>query len=299
MLLCVGAASRRIVEEAAKLQVHQIVASRRQVAYPTGYIGLSPKTLVALVRELSHGETLVVRDHGGPLQGGFDDDGTAAFDADVAAGFDGLHIDVCELPRDEQCERLVQLCKHYRGNSDVQIEVGGEHESPAWNTQLLSAVIIAGVRPSYVVVGAGTHVWADQQIGYVKSESTLRAARAYAHKMNIRTKVHNMDWVGNRLKLDVFDAYNLAPELGQVEVRAVLTALPPNAAIALLEYAYNSGKWQRWFHADEGTRAARAECALRYLLEDDEYVDTYISPDWSSACEDFVRRCVRDAIIKG
>ncbi len=276
-------------------------SSDRRVAspgrVPDRYIGLSPESLVKLVRDLSDGETQVVRDHGGPLQGGFVDDGTEAFDEDVEAGFDGLHVDVCELPRERQCEHLVELCGRYADRVDV--EVGGEHESASWNTQLLGAVLSAGIRPSYVVVGIGTHVWADRQHGYVHDDRSIRAALAYARKVNIRTKMHNADWLGNRIKLhDKFDAYNLAPELGQVEVRAILTALPPGNAQYLLEYAYQTNMWSRWFYAYEGTHTERAECAIRYLLEDPEVIRLIHDP-WSDDSEEYVRRCVRDAIANG
>jgi hypothetical protein len=298
MQLCVGAASRRVVEEAARLQVHQIVASRRQVAHSIGYIGLSPETLVKLVRDLSGGETQVVRDHGGPLQGGFTDDGVEALDADTAAGFDSLHIDVCELPHNEQCDALVELCKRY-ANFDISIEVGGEHEHASWNTQLLSAVLSTGIRPSYVVVGASTHVSADRQIGHMHDHGAVRTALSYAHKTGVKTKVHNMDWVGDRLSYgDTFDAYNLAPELGQVEVRAILTVLPPRTALELLEYAYDSSKWRRWFGTGIGTRVERAECAIRYLLEDPHVIDI-INRTWDHDYETFVRGCIRDAIVHG
>lgn len=295
MRLCVGAASRRVVEEAAKLKVHQIVASRRQVANPTGYIGLSPAALVRLVRELSGGATEVVRDHGGPLQGGFDDDGVEAFEIDVQSGFDGLHIDVCELPRDQQKARLLELCMRYA--LDVDVEIGGEHEHAAWNTELLKTVLAAGVRPSYVVVGVGTHVWADRQIGQVHDVRGVHNAISYARKYNVRTKVHNMDWIGRRTQHQ-FDAYNIAPEFGQVEVRAILTMLPPDKATALLTYAYDTGRWQRWFDAHEGTYVDRAECAIRYLLDDLRIVEL-IDGAWSDERETFVRECIRAAIVNG
>src|SRR5262245_14331805 len=107
-MIAVGAVSQRVVMVAANLKVPQIVASRRQVNESGGYIGWTPEQLVVIVRELSGGVTDVIRDHGGPFQDGSDDDDwERAFDIDVAAGFDGLHIDVSKLPREEQVEELV------------------------------------------------------------------------------------------------------------------------------------------------------------------------------------------------
>ena len=128
MRLCVGAASRRVVEEAARLRVCQVVASRRQAGeFTPGYTGHTSATLVQAVKDLSGGATLVVRDHGGPYQNGDeDDDWTAAFDADVDAGFDVLHLDVSLLPRGEQPAELARLCRRYGGR--IAVEVGGERD---------------------------------------------------------------------------------------------------------------------------------------------------------------------------
>ena len=113
MKLAVGAVSRRVVEEAAKLQVHQIVASRAQVNETGGYTGMTSRELVEIVKQQGNGKTEVVRDHGGPLQSGFNDDGIESLQDDVNAGFDGLHLDVCKLPRADQPKTLRALIKQF------------------------------------------------------------------------------------------------------------------------------------------------------------------------------------------
>lgn len=302
MELCVGAASRRVVEEAAKLHVHQVVASRRQVHEPTGYIGLSPRQLVDLVDTLSYGNTRVVRDHGGPNQGGFDDDGVDALQVDVDAGFHALHIDVCNEPAAQQRGLLRELCVRFNDTTPQGLEVGGEHERPTWNTRLLRAVLDAGIKPAYVVAGLGTRVWNDLQVGYVHDDDNVRAAVNFAHENGVKVKAHNMDWIPDRrLKLARMevDAYNLAPELGQVEIRAILKSVPADVAEALLAHAYASRAWRRWFGLGEGTMNARAECALRYLLENDVNARATLAMVWTDDNESYVRGCIRDAIVNG
>lgn len=294
MKLCVGAVSQRVVEEAASLQVHQIVASRRQVDVGGGYTGYDQRDLVNVVARLSGGATKVIRDHGGPLQGGTTDDGTDSFRYDIQAGFDGLHLDVCLLPKNEQKEALRDLIRMH-GRS-VPIEVGGEHDTQEWNDELLDVAISLGVQPTYQVVGAGTYVWADRQYGTLLGP-VLQDLTRHARERGIGTKAHNMDFIGNRLRYDsMLDAYNIAPEFGMVEVRAVLTMLDHLDAMNLLVYAYLTDAWRRWFHADEGTWQDRAECALRYVLQD---------PMWQTMLklndeqEVFVRERIRDAIKCG
>jgi len=286
MKLCVGAVSRRVVEEAAKLQVHQIVASRRQVDIGGGYTGLDQWSLVRLVRELSDGKTQVVRDHGGPWQGAVHDDGIDSLDADVKAGFDGLHLDVCKLPSNEQEKRLGELVDRYSRHS-VTIEIGGEHDTQEWNERLLEA---SRIEPNFLVIGFNSFVWADRQIG---RPLPLDEVKKISERYSFRTKIHNADWLGYRREYgDAVGAYNIAPEFARVEIDALLTVLPFGTARSLLTRAYGSEKWGRWFNTDEGTWDERARCALRYIIND-------VNVELTSDMEEYVRSSIRDALIRG
>lgn len=322
MKLCVGACSRLIIEEAAKLRVAQIVASRRQVDIGGGYTGLDQYGLVELVRDLSGNMTEVVRDHGGPRQGGADDDGVASLEQDVDAGFDALHLDVCELPRAEQHEALAALIKRFddREKPDgyrVMLEVGDEHAEQDWNDQLwLTAFDVGGATLRTVVVSCGTHVWADGQIGTPRDVMSVSATVALYRAAGYQTKAHNMDWVPNRAVWAAtgLSYYNLAPELGAVEIDAITDAMEAvygrPAVDDLLEYAYASGRWERWYGPttmtssdkgvtyeplDHAARMNRARTALRYL-RDEPYVIEAVG-DAATAAP--VREAVRRAIVNG
>ncbi len=291
MQLCVGAGSLRIVEEAAKLQVAQIVASRRQVDIGGGYIGLDQSGIVNLVRELSNGQTRVVRDHGGPLQGGTTDNGISSFDADVAAGFDILHIDVSALPKEKQPKTLLTLIDRY--DSQIDFEIGGERDCQEWLTELMHHVFLAGCAlPGSVIIEAGGHIWADRQCGFLQPPEKIKATANWFHKNGIKVKAHNMDWAGCRNQYDeILDYYNIAPEFGDVEVRAILTVLDHDVAMSVLDQAYQSMKWARWFKNDEGTWLERACCAIRYTMDQ--------LPDLTPPQEAFVRNQIHAAIKKG
>lgn len=298
MKLCVGATSRRVVEEAARVQVHQIVASRSQVEGNYGYSGFTPETLVDTVRKFSDGETEVVRDHGGPGLGGRMDH-LEALHADVDAGFHGLHLDVCKLPYEEQTDALKHLVNEFAG-APVAIEVGGEHEENAWNFHLLQVALGENIIPRYVVAGFGSFVWMDRQCGRPIDPKELKLITEDNEAHNVKTKIHNADWVGKRVERygQTVDAYNLAPELGCLEVDLLLMQLSSNAADDLLEYAYNSGKWSRWFNSNEGTWFDRAKCALRYLLNDDHVIELtkeFMPHDG----EEFIRARIREHILRG
>lgn len=296
MRLCVGAASRRVVEEAATLQVAQIVASRRQVGeLEPGYTGYTSKTLVESVRELSRGATLVVRDHGGPYQNGdLADDWQAALDADADAGFDVLHIDVSNLPRTEQPAELARLCERYAGRCGI--EVGGERDEQAHLLDLLDAALTV-CRPRAAVIALGGHIHADRQYGHLIPAAHARPIINRYHVHQVTGKAHNLDWLGGRQSYDLGGYYNVAPEFGNVEADAWLRILPAARTSQLLHDSYATDAWRRWFGDGEGTMFERARCALRYRLEDPDVAGVLAAT--ADSAERYVRDAIADAIRRG
>lgn len=297
MNVCVGAASVRVVEEAARLQVPQIVASRSQVNTDGGYIGMTPRELVNVVRLESNGKTHVIRDHGGPLQGGFDDDGVAAFDADVEAGFDALHIDVCMLPQGyEQLKTLRELVKRYA--DDINIEVGGEHDDQEWLWEIIDATVDI-TRPTVAVADVGGYCWADKQSGNFQDIERVTQLVEQYHCIGVKIKAHNMDWYGRRKRYtSILDYWNIAPELGLLESDAWLHTLPTKAADEVLQYSLDSEKWRRWFNDDEGTDLERARCGVRYLMND-PFIGSVAELSRTAEQEHYIRGVIKDALTAG
>lgn len=298
MKLCVGAVSRRVVEVAAAMRVPQIVASRRQVDIGGGYTGYDQASLVDHVKRLSGGKTQVVRDHGGPYQNGDpNDDWCASFDADVEAGFDVLHIDVCKVPRARQASVLQELVEQYSPRCPV--EIGGERDTQAHLDSLINAVSEWHQFITAAVVDVGGYAWADRQRGSLRDVAWVLTQTSKYHAMGFETKAHNMDWAGDRLAYrTALDSYNVAPEFAQVEIDALLYVLPQDVVVQLLAYGYSTRKWERWFNDNEGTYIERARCALRYVLETNEVkiiLDQYLTKQG----EAFVRNAITDALIRG
>lgn len=299
MQLGVGAVSRRVVEEAAKLKVAQIVASRRQVNCDGGYIGLTQSHLVELVHTMSDGATKVIRDHGGPRQGGTNDDGIDELLHDIEAGFDGIHIDVSAIPRADQLETLSGLIKIFKDRIS-HIEIGGEHDEQSWNDQIFNAAL-RWIKPTYMVVSMGTFAWADKQYGQLRPRRQIKKVVDLLHSFGVRAKMHNADHIGDRLLQygGILDMYNIAPEFGMVEIDALLTAMRPTLAENTLMRAYQSNLWTRWFDVgkDEGTFLERAKCALRYMLHTDEQI-----MEWTSLTDQrdvWVREQISQSIRQG
>lgn len=293
MILCAGAASQRVVEEAARLRVHQVVASRRQVGETVpGYTGYTSETLVEAVHRLSGGTTRVVRDHGGPYQNGDPGDNwTAALDADAGAGLDVLHLDVCYLPYDDQPAELIRLCRRYRDKA--VIEVGGERDTQSRLDMLLETALTV-CQPSAAVADFGGHIWADRQHGRLISQDRAEEVVAAYAVRQVAAKAHNFDWLGQRRSYGLNSLYNVAPEFGNVEIDAWLHVLFHADGQYLLKFAYGTGSWQRWFSKDEGTWLERARAALRYHLHTREVRHVLARYD-----DSYVREVIRDAIRRG
>jgi hypothetical protein len=305
MRLCVGATSLRVIEEAAKLNVTQIIASRRQVDIDGGYTGLTQGELVDIVRYHSF-STKIVRDHGGPNQSGKGDDGFASFDADIEAGFDILHVDVTAATYDSWASTLraqmaILQCYH---DANVMFDIGGEHISQDHNDDLLATafVVVDTDRIAAAVVSIGTLVRNDRQCGTPISVNLLRRYARFAYDNDIALKAHNMDWVGNRNRFDdVLDYYNLAPELALVETEALLDVLDFDITRELLDRAYAAGHWKRWFDTQQnglyvGSKYDHAKCGVRYILNEPEVKEicTLDTPR-----EEYVRSVIRAAIRAG
>ena len=293
MKLCVGAASRRVVEEAARLRVCQIVASRRQAGeFTPGYTGYTSASLVQAVKELSGGVTQVVRDHGGPYQNGNkDDDWTAAFDADTDAGFDILHLDVSALPAGEQPAELTRLCQRYAGRTAV--EVGGERDTQEHLNMLLETALKACI-PVAAIAALGGHIHADRQCGHLIPAARAVAIEAAYADRHVAVKAHNLDWLGGRQSYPLAGFYNVAPEFGNTEIDAWLRVLPHDQGQRILDSAYRSGAWRRWFTGTEGTPLERARAALRYRLQTPGVTRVLTAHD-----DTHVREAIRDAITHG
>jgi hypothetical protein len=295
--LCIGATSQLVAEEAAKLGVAQVIASRRQVNGNGGYTGMTQRDLVNLVHHHSGGKTAVVRDHGGPHQNGeTTDDWLAELNDDVIAGFDGLHLDVSQLPVDKQVDELVRLAGLY-GHS-VKIQVGGERDIQEWLNVLLAATLARGVTPSHCVIAMGSRVMRDKQGGRLLTAMEAKLITKCYRELGVKSVAHNMDWVPDRsVFTGAISAINLAPEIAVTETDAWLRAMPLGDARNMLDTGYESKAWTRWFRPADGTRFERARCGLRYIWAG--LLPQLQQRSWYTEAEEYVRGEVRDVITAG
>ena len=131
--LFVGPMSKEIVETVCELSNQGIlvglIPSRRQVTYDGGYVNnWNTDEFVKFVRSKTKA-TLIVRDHGGPLQGKTPDDGLCEYASDLRSGFNVIHIDPWKSVTsfDEGIEKtLEQILFCLNIDKNVVFEVGTE-----------------------------------------------------------------------------------------------------------------------------------------------------------------------------
>lgn len=243
------------------------IATPRQVDAERGYTGWSQQDLIAFIDSIRKSEgytgpVLVARDHGGPYQSIRDrgdpevDLDTAmeyameTFRADLAAGFDVLHVDATEDPRvdgpleiDEIVRRTVDLIdrieaiRDREGYSPVRYEVGTEEiagglTDPAAFGQFLDqlekqlATRREGVfdRVVFAVAQVGTTMRIDMENRFDAGKASTLVQ--VADERDVFVKVHFTDWL-ETTQLEQFPelgigAANVGPEFAATMVESLI-----------------------------------------------------------------------------
>lgn len=309
-ILSIGPMSKTCIDAAASISRRydvplQLIASRRQIdckSFGGGYVeNMTTESFASYVKSLNAPKVFLARDHGGPWQGpaettnNLDEQQSMksalqSFEADIAAGFDYIHIDPSiaiqneTLTSEKIIERLLELyagchelAQKYNRAGQISYELGTEEQSGYGSdlTQMEDFILNAKnfctknkvPLPSFLVVQTGTKVMETQNIGifgttgetlttdflnYIKDTVTL------CEKHDIALKEHNADYLSDsalalRPVLGIH-ASNVAPEFGVTETRALLCALTVAGMTkereTFLKTAYNSKKWDKWMLPD-------------------------------------------------
>ena len=242
------------------------IPSRRQVEYNGGYV--NNWTTEEFVRYVKNkGKFISVeRDHGGPGQGTNMDDGMESFKEDCKY-MDVIHIDPWKkYPnyKDGLIETIKALNFCFNINPNLFFEISTEEGIRRFNVDELEKLIIdlrMNVKPEvyerikYFVVQCGTGLLEANNIGHYEKER-LKKMVELCKKYGFIAKEHNGDWVSIELMREKFDlgldCINVAPELGQIETKAILKSISliedNNKKELLFERFYNiclsSKKWK-------------------------------------------------------
>ena len=265
-----------------------IIASRNQVDYDSGYVCTSQE-LVDQVAPYRSEYLLVCRDHCGPYFSDLDQ-GLSIEDAmirckktiaaDVAAGFDLIHIDVSRINADQfyYAKELIEYVLSL--SPSMKLEFGSEN-----NTGLDindSAERIADqlefLKPYknnviFFVSQTGS-LTKDNQIGKFDIESN-RQLKETIHAAGFLFKEHNADYFTEEdIKLRIqagVDSLNIAPQLGKLQTESLKEIAPPALWQKFSDYVYAQNYWQRWVAPGETNQDIAVKVSGHYCFNSNEY----------------------------
>ena len=332
-LLGVGPMSVNCVDAAIELaNEHEVplmlIASRRQIDsedFGGGYVNnwTTDEFARYVIDRDQKGKVLLARDHGGPWQSLKEKDAglglrramesaKSSYRADLAAGFQVLHIDPSvdihgKPDIDEVLDRVFDLYEYCWSQAqqlrqEVIFEIGTEEQSGSTNSQEELDYTLNEVQkfcikyrlpqPTFVVIQCGTRVMETRNVGSfdspirvaneIPTEIQLPKMIEICNRYGIFMKEHNTDYLSDEAlqwhpRLGIHAA-NVAPEFGVAETRALLAVLESNGLQTLadqfLQTAFNSSKWEKWMLKDtKATDRDRAIIAGHYVFSRPECVE--------------------------
>lgn len=277
-----------------------MIASRRQIdseEFGGGYVNnWTTEDFARYVTDKDKkGKILLARDHGGPWQSIMEkeaklglrramDSAKSSYRADIAAGFQVLHIDpsvdIHGSPDvDEVLDRVFDLYEFcwsqaQQAAQEVIFEVGTEEQSGSTNSQEELDYTLNAIKkfcmknripqPTFVVIQCGTRVMEMRNVGSfdspirianeIPAEIQLPKMIEICNRHGIFMKEHNTDYLSDEglqwhPRLGIHAA-NVAPEFGVAETKALVHVLESHGltghAERFLKIAYDSNKWDKW-----------------------------------------------------
>ncbi len=277
-----------------------MIASRRQIdseEFGGGYVNnWTTEDFARYVTDKDKkGKVLLARDHGGPWQSIREkeeklglrramDSAKSSYRADIAAGFQVLHIDpsvdIHGSPDvDEVLDRVFDLYEYcwsqaQQAGQEIIFEVGTEEQSGSTNSQEELDYTLNAIKkfctknkipqPTFVVIQCGTRVMEMRNVGSfdspirvaneIPAEIQLPKMIEICNRHGIFMKEHNTDYLSDEglqwhPRLGIHAA-NVAPEFGVAETNALVDVLETNGLAKLaerfLKIAYDSNKWDKW-----------------------------------------------------
>ena len=267
--LFIGPVSKNVVDAVIDEANHKnqyicLIPSRRQIDYDKGYVNnWDTKEFVQYVRSKTD-KVLIQRDHGGPSQGKFEDDGLYSLTKDAEENFSLIHIDPWKKYQDlNDAINITINCinKVYEINQNVLFEVGTEEALRKYslkefeffleNLKLKLGHIFKKIK--FASIQSGTRLEMNKNIGKFnlqKSKEFINICK----KFNLFSKEHNGDYLSlNDIKIrfnNGLDAINIAPEFGFLETKYLLEEIKKQCDTKsysqIFEICYESKKWVKW-----------------------------------------------------
>jgi hypothetical protein len=291
-----GAMSKNQVDTIIKYSLEHpkteitFIPSRRQIEYNGGYVNNWTTSEFAKYVKKSNSTINIERDHSGPGQGLYDDDGYDSLREDCKY-FDIIHIDPWKKYPDLNdgilwTINMINFC--YNLNPNILYEIGTEEAIRPFNVVELETIITTiknGINKNifkkikYCVVQCGNSLCNGKNSGLF-DENKLTEMVKLVNRYNLISKEHNGDWVPietiKRKKHLGLECINIAPEFGMIESKVILDSIKSNKDHydKIYDLCYESGKWKKWISGDFDFQNQKDELILitcHYIFSNDEF----------------------------
>jgi fructose/tagatose bisphosphate aldolase len=237
------------------------IPSRRQIDYLGGYANnWTTETFSNYVKSKTT-NILLKRDHGGPGQGLYNDDGLISLNYD-SRHFDAIHIDPWKVVKsfNEGCNYTKELIDYCYNINDILIyEVGTEQSIFKYESSQLDELLNylkskltseKFDRIKFAVIQSGTSLKETKNTGSYDKQR-LSEMISICKKYNLISKEHNGDYLPIFLIKEKFncglDTINIAPEFGQIETQVYLNEIKNEKLFELFfNICHESKKWEKW-----------------------------------------------------
>jgi hypothetical protein len=238
-----------------------LIPSRRQIENTGGYANNWNTFDFAKYIRLRSDNIILKRDHGGPNQGNFPDDGKKSLRIDCL-NFDAIHIDPWKISKSFSdgmylTKDLIEYC--FNINNSILFEIGTEQSIFPYDANQLNELIVflkkrlnyrTYQQVKYAVIQCGTALKENKNTGsYDKLKILDMISVCKVH--DLISKEHNGDYISNELMYDKFknglDSINIAPEFAQIETCAYLENIHDiDMFERLFKLCLESKKWIKW-----------------------------------------------------
>lgn len=296
-----GPMSKEIVEILAQHSLENkypimIIASRNQVDYVTGYVCTTAE-LAEQVKQYKNPNLLLCRDHCGPYFSDLDrgltiedamDRCMKTISADIAAGFDLIHIDVSRIKENQlfHAKTLIEYALNL--NPDIKLEFGSEDNTGIDITSSLARIDLQlGFLNPYkknivfFVTQTGS-LTKDGQAGSFDIERN-REIGEQIRAAGFLFKEHNADYftaddIQQRIAAGI-DSLNIAPQLGVMQTNLLKEFAPPDLWATFSDLVYNQKYWQRWVPEGVTDKDIAVSVSGHYLFHSQTYKDIIAAID--------------------